>query len=141
MVKVGLGSKMNEYDYTNSFRTVKGHGTPYWAPECFNERVCMKSDVWALGISIIEMAEGKNPYSDCKNEEDMQNRVCREASPVLTSSGWSDAFVDFVKRCLVKDVEERVSSETEQASESAALKARASVNELLNVRVGSKSDD
>ena len=112
----------------------------YMAPEVYEEKACLKSDVWSLGISIIEMAEGKNPYSDCKNEEDMQNRVCREESPVLTSSGWSDAFVDFVKRCLVKDVEERLSSETEQASESAALKARASVNELLNVRVGSKSD-
>ena len=107
----------------------------------------MKSDVWALGISIIEMVEGKNPYSDCVNEEDIQNEVCYEVSPVLTSSEWSDACVDFVKRCLVKDVEEgvlseteQVSDDTEQASESSALKVRASVDELLNVRVASKSD-
>ena len=140
-MKVGLGSRMNEYDHDDSFRTVKGHSTPYWAPECYTEGICMKSDVWALGISIIEMVEGKNPYSDCKNEEDIQNMVCNGASPVLTSLGWSDAFVDFVRRCLVKDVEERVPFETEQASESSTSKVRASVDELLKVRVASRSDD
>ena len=122
MVKVGLGSKMNEYDYTNSFRTVKGHGTPYWAPECFNERVFMKSDVWALGISIIEMAEGKNPYHD-DTPVQIKSRVLYSDPPSL-SSGRSDECANFVKRCLVKDVDER-----------------ASVDELLNVRVGSKSYD
>ena len=32
------------------------------APEVYEEEGCLKSDVWSLGISIIEMAEGKNPF-------------------------------------------------------------------------------
>ena len=33
--------------------------------------------------------------------------VCTEPAPTLSSSKWSDAFVDFVDTCLVKDVSER----------------------------------
>ena len=37
--------------------------------------------------------------------------VCTEPAPTLSSSKWSDAFVDFVTKCLVKDVSERWSVE------------------------------
>ena len=33
--------------------------------------------------------------------------VCTEPAPTLSSSKWSDEFVDFVAKCLVKDVNER----------------------------------
>ena len=33
--------------------------------------------------------------------------VCLEPAPTLSSSKWSDEFVDFVSKCLVKDVNER----------------------------------
>ncbi len=33
--------------------------------------------------------------------------VCTEPAPTLSSSKWSDEFVDFVSKCLVKDVNER----------------------------------
>ena len=38
----------------------------YMAPEVYEERTELKSDVWSLGISLMELAEGKNPY-DGKN--------------------------------------------------------------------------
>ena len=44
--------------------------------------------------------------------------------PAFSSSKWSNDLVDFVKRCLVKDVNER-----------------ASVEELLEVGVSSMSND
>ena len=139
MVKVGDFGLAMQLNHSISARS-SIHGTDlYMAPEVYDERTCLKSDVWSLGISIIEMAEGKNPYAGLTPRAIM-NKVVNGELPSLTSPGWSSDLVDFVSHCLVKDVEERVSSETEQASESAALKARASVNELLNVRVGSKSD-
>ena len=33
--------------------------------------------------------------------------VCTEPAPTLSSSKWSAEFVDFVSKCLVKDVNER----------------------------------
>lgn len=37
------------------------------------------------------------------------NKVCNEEPPSLTSSAWSSDFVDFLKKCLVKDVNKRAS--------------------------------
>ena len=79
------------------------------APEVFDGKTVMKSDVWSLGISLIEMAEGKNPYQSCRSDAQITKAVCFHDPPCLTSSIWSGAFVGFVKRCLVKDVDERAS--------------------------------
>ena len=93
------------------------------APELYEGGAVLKSDVWSLGISVIEMAEGKNPFGDCTSAQVM-NQVMNKEPPSLTSSGWSSDLVDFVKRCLVKDVNRR-----------------ASVDELLKVRVLSVSEE
>ena len=80
------------------------------APEVYEEEACLKSDVWSLGISIIEMAESKNPFADCTSLQVMK-KVCFGDPPCLTSSEWSGSMVDFVSACLVKDVNERSSVE------------------------------
>ena len=66
----------------------------------------MKCDVWSLGISLLEMAEGKNPYAGL-NQKRLVKEVCFGAIPLLSSSAWSTGFVDFVGKCLVRDVNER----------------------------------
>ena len=86
-------------------------------PEVYEEEACLKSDVWALGISIIEMAEGRNPFAGMTSAK-ILNLVLNKSPPSLSSSGWSSDLVDFVSACLVKDVNER-----------------ASVDELLEVSV------
>ena len=86
------------------------------APEVYNNATELKSDVWALGISLIEMAE-KNPYGGLPLTI-MVNCIMNKPPPSLSSSKWSAAFVDFVKKCLVKNV-----------------KKRWSVSQLMNVSV------
>ena len=76
----------------------------------------MKSDVWSLGISMSEMADGKNPFagkSTAKvlacNELEVQvlEQIDHRELPTLSHASWSYAFVDFVNKCLVRDVKER----------------------------------
>ena len=47
----------------------------YQAPEVFKDGAGLKSDVWSLGISIIEMAENKNPFADFTSLQVMK-KVC-----------------------------------------------------------------
>lgn len=82
----------------------------YMAPEVYEERTELKSDVWSLGISLIELAEGKNPY-DGKNPFTIMKEVCAGSPPTLSSSQWSTDFVDFVKQCLVREASQRPSVE------------------------------
>ena len=80
----------------------------YMAPEVFEGGMNLKSDVWSLGISVIEMAEGKYPYGEYE-EEELKNAIVNEDSPSLSPSEWSPDLVDFVDACLVKDENERAS--------------------------------
>ena len=101
----GLAEQLNH----SSSRRSNICGTPlYMAPEVFDGQTVMKSDVWSLGISLIELAEGKNPYNDgyCSPATVMK-RICMDAPPSLSSYGWSAGFVDFVNKCLKREMSER----------------------------------
>ena len=82
----------------------------YQAPEVLKDGAELKSDVWSLGMSMIEMVGGRNPYVGLTSTE-FKNELLNKSPPSLSSSGWSDDLVDFVKKCLVKDVNERSSVE------------------------------
>ena len=80
----------------------------YNAPEVFDDETELKSDIWSLGISLIELAQGKNPYDGFSSAK-VTKAVCLGAIPSLSSSEWSSSFVDFVSKCLVRDAKERAS--------------------------------
>ena len=62
VIKLGDFGLSEQLNHSNSERS-NICGTPlYMAPEVFDGQTVMKSDVWSLGISLIELAEGKNPY-------------------------------------------------------------------------------
>ena len=117
MIKLGDFGLAVQLEHSCSKRNTTCGTSWYMAPEVYEEEACLKSDVWALGISIIEMAEGRNPFAGMTSAK-ILNLVLNKSPPSLSSSGWSSDLVDFVKKCLVKDVNER-----------------ASVDELLEVSV------
>lgn len=105
MVKLGSFGLDIQQRHVSSAKNADCGTFLYMAPEMYEGAAVLKSDVWSLGVSIIEMAEGKNPYASCAVKE----AVCNGAVPSL-SSGSSD-LVDFVSKCLVKDVHDRCSVE------------------------------
>lgn len=80
------------------------------APEVFEEGEGDKSDVWSLGMTLLELAERKHPYKGLFRSEVVE-KLTKELPPSLSSGKWSPEFVDFVSKCLVRGVEERWSVE------------------------------
>ena len=108
MIKLGDFGLAVQLEHSCSKRNTACGTSMYMGPEVYKEGACFKSDVWSLGMSVIEMAENKNPFVDCTSFQVM-NKVCYEEPPSLSSSGWSSDLIDFVSACLVKDVSERSS--------------------------------
>ncbi|XP_072951482.1 serine/threonine-protein kinase 1 [Typha angustifolia] len=80
-------------------------GTPHWmAPEVIQEsRYDGKVDVWALGVSAIEMAEGLPPRSTVHPMR-VIFMISSEPAPMLEDKEkWSLLFHDFIAKCLTKD--------------------------------------
>ncbi|KAD2393613.1 hypothetical protein R6Q59_012095 [Mikania micrantha] len=80
-------------------------GTPHWmAPEVIQEsRYDGKVDVWALGVSAIEMAEGLPPRSNVHPMR-VLFMISIEPAPMLEDKEkWSLVFHDFIAKCLAKD--------------------------------------
>ncbi|KAL6777728.1 SIK1 [Auxenochlorella protothecoides x Auxenochlorella symbiontica] len=81
-------------------------GTPHWmAPEVIQiSQYDGKVDVWALGITVIEMAEQAPPRWKI-NPNRVIFMIVKDPAPRLSDSErWSLTFQDFIAQCLQKDV-------------------------------------
>ncbi|XP_014052954.1 misshapen-like kinase 1 isoform X5 [Salmo salar] len=92
-------------------------GTPYWmAPEVIacdenpDSTYDYRSDIWSLGITAIETAEGAPPLCDMHPMRALF-LIPRNPPPKLKSKKWSKKFIDFIEGCLVKTYTSRPSTE------------------------------
>ena len=106
MTKLGDFGLAEQLQHSSSRRGYLCGTSCYIAPEGYDGQTVRKSDVWSLGITLIELAEGKNPFAGYTALKVMR-LVCDGDPPSLSGGKWSSEFVDFVSKCLVKDVNER----------------------------------
>ena len=78
--------------------------TPYWmAPEVITQSgYDERADVWSLGVTAIELAKGEPPLKSVHAMKALM-MIPRDDPPGLSlAEGFSDAFCDFVAKCLQK---------------------------------------
>jgi hypothetical protein len=82
-------------------------GTPLWmAPEVIREdHYDGKADIWSVGITAIELAQGQPPLSDISPMKALFEIPKEGHRPALGAEGfsWSRDFREFVDACLQKD--------------------------------------
>jgi myosin-3 len=112
LVDFGIAAKILQTDGARRRRSAVG--TPqYMAPEvtfCETQDDLdydSRCDSWSLGITAIQIAEGKPPLSHLTNNE-ARLHIPRNGPPTLSEKDkWSAEFNEFISSCLVKDLEQR----------------------------------
>ncbi|CAD8125833.1 unnamed protein product [Paramecium sonneborni] len=84
-------------------------GTPFWmSPEVISKsRYNQLTDIWSLGVTAIELAEGTPPYSHIHPVRAMFAIKSNPPVGLTKPELWSKEFNQFVKACLRVEVNER----------------------------------
>ncbi|XP_018323966.1 dual specificity mitogen-activated protein kinase kinase 4 isoform X2 [Agrilus planipennis] len=88
---------------------------PYMAPERIDPQRAkgydVRSDVWSLGITLMEVATGHFPYPKWSSVFEQLHQVVNGDPPRLSikhnANTFTPEFVDFVNTCLIKEESSR----------------------------------
>ncbi|EFA85850.1 putative protein serine/threonine kinase [Heterostelium album PN500] len=103
----GVSEKLSDFDDQSKEMI----GTPLWmAPEVIlKKNYDYKADIWSLGITIIEMADGLPPHMDMNPMRAMKMVPIWSPPTFSEPKKWSPLLNDFLSKCLMKDPEKRLS--------------------------------
>ena len=88
-------------------------GTPHWmSPEVIsNGKYDARADVWSLGITAIELAQGRPPHHAMRPVLKVLFAIVSGEPPQLDApDDFSEFFCDFLSAALTKDTEQRPTS-------------------------------
>eukprot|EP00033_Pygsuia_biforma_P001912 GCRY01002133.1.p1 GENE.GCRY01002133.1~~GCRY01002133.1.p1 ORF type:complete len:368 (+),score=85.52 GCRY01002133.1:137-1240(+) len=114
----------------NTLKRMTVVGSPYWmSPELISEiGYDTKADIWSLGITAIELVEGKPPLADVHPMRAIFKIPMGPPPTLQDPTAVSQEFLEFLDMCLVKDPNERKTADEllahpflEDASEDCAL--------------------
>ena len=92
-----------------SNRNLKKAGSSYWmSPEmCKGNEYNFPTDIWSLGITCIELAEGNPPYSEVKSLIAMKTIAKNPPQSLKNPEQFSKNFNNFISLCLKINPNER----------------------------------
>jgi len=93
----------------------------YMSPERIQGRsYSTQSDVWSLGLSLLELALGRFPYHEAGNRLvpaeaglgfwELLDKIVQKDAPELPPGNYSDELRNFISQCLSKTPENRPTS-------------------------------
>jgi len=93
-------------------KTIEAGCKPYMAPERINPEKTsdgydIRSDVWSLGITLIELATGTFPYATWGTPFEQLKQVVKDDPPRLPDGVFTPEFQDLIVQCLQKDFRSR----------------------------------
>lgn len=87
-------------------------GTPYWmAPEVISKAgYDYKADIWSLGITALELADGSPPLSGLSPMKALSVIPDRECPSLPHGNQFTELFREFIDACMCKDPDSRSSA-------------------------------
>ena len=106
----GVGIQMSDEEYRTSKK-----GSPYWmSPQVvLKKKYDMKTDIWSLGITCLELVEGQPPYSNLSPQEVLEKIAEKppKAEDIINEMEHTSNFINFVNLCLEIDPKKRPSAD------------------------------
>merc|ERR1712178_588495 len=76
----------------------------YLSPERMkNDMYSFPADIWAIGLVVLELAQGSNAYQSTQSFYEQMRRVTQDPSPQLSADEYGQELADFCAWCLEKD--------------------------------------
>lgn len=84
----------------------------YMSPERVrSEPYNFKSDIWSLGLVLLECCTGKPVYADAHSHIDLVQSILESPVPAAKKDSTSKEFQEFLSCCLKKDPKKRLGAE------------------------------
>jgi len=115
-IKIADFGVSGKIDFTLQYKSTWVGTLPYMSPErCRGDKYNFDTDLWSLGLTILECALGRYPYSDLGGDQskmtffDLVDILSTKPAPKLPDN-YSPVIQDFVAICLRKEPGTRASA-------------------------------